>query len=85
MIEPVEGMCFQRLLDAVEQFHVGWVVKIAHPQQTFRLINTFFGQHGRVGLFVDYIVAGFSAIDILTLFQVRDDGIGVLVFVGSFI
>ena len=48
VIEPVEGVRFQSLLDAMQQLHVCRIIEIANAQQTFSFIDAIFGQDRRV-------------------------------------
>jgi hypothetical protein len=83
MIESVERVCFQRLLDAVKQLHIGRFVKITNSKQSFRFIHTFFSENCGMCFFIDDIIASLCAINVLTLFQIWNDGVGILIFISG--
>ena len=85
MVEPVKRVRLQSLLDAVQQFHVAGIVKIADAQQPFGFINAFFGQDRRVVLFIDHVVAGLLVFfQLFAANELRNDRVRLVVLVGRF-
>ena len=46
MIEPIKRVRLQGLLDAMQQFHVRRIVKVADAEQTLGFVHAFFREHG---------------------------------------
>ncbi len=85
VVQPVKGVRFQCLLDAVEQLHVRRIVKIANTEETLSFVNAFFGEHSGVRFFIDDVVTSLLTVDVFTFLQVRNDRVGVFVFVSGFV
>src|SRR5438477_7972372 len=83
MIQSVKRVRFQRLLDAMQQFHVAGIIKIANAQQSLSFVYAFFGQNRRMVLFIDHVVAGlFVFFQLFTANKLWNNRVRLVVLVG---
>ncbi len=82
MIQTVKRVRFQCLFNAVQQFHVPGIVKIAHAQKLFGFVHAIFGQHGGMVLLVDDVFAGLLTLgQLFAALKLRNDRVRLIVLV----
>src|SRR5262245_37581760 len=55
LVEMIERVRLKRLLDAMQQFHIAWVIKIADAGKSLCNLNTEFSKRCRMLLLVNVI------------------------------